>query len=1101
MNKFLRQVLIIILLFDSSLCHYIYSQNMVKVDEILSPPEFQNFGFAFGESIAVENDFLVVGQPGDNYSSEFINAGTAFLYQKDGDSWKEIAQLKASDAQDFNSFGSSVAMSGDNIVIGSTTKVYVFSKPQDGWESTSYETAVLTVEESDNLKLSLAIKNDVIVVGNVNKTSVSVFTMPTAGWKSTKESFKLSTSYNPPYYALGARVSIANNTIVVSSEYEFNEQSFSRGAVYVYSKPAAGWKNMIETARLKSGALNNTEYFGKSLSIYNENIVVGAYSYGEKKEVKAYIFTKPTDGWRDTVETAAFSNNDTLINYNTDVTLSEDYLAISNYRSGLIYVYKKSKTGNWISTNIPLGKISIDTQVNYSKHKITLSGNTLIAGIPNNSGGSYLSGSVHTYELPTGEWEDVDYEKERLNAPTTLAYHDNLFGRSIAVDGNYAVVGVPKGGRFRDGIAYVYYFNGTKWEQKAQLKPSQYIKNLDFGVSVDISGDDIVIGSLQQTYVFTKPETGWQNTTEQAQLHSTLENTHIYNQSIVKIEKDVILVSAPYANEPNDTLAFIYIKPEKGWETAIETSVLKCSKPSKQYYNLITSYYNIPNWHSSFIDMSENMIAIGVRSDSLKGSVYAYEKPETGWGQNMYETAEFLSIDTNVTTFGEAVAVNENEIAVTKYFKTSDTTNNEVYIYSTSDQDWSKNTTPSAILELTHHVNSISLSHNKLAIGCSSNNAAISPGSIVYLYHKPTTGWNSSQNEDVKLKPSNSSNYNGFGRSISLSGRHLIVNELPYNVTIPFTPLITHERASVHFYYENTPPTCTNVSIDGNLMVSNTIVGKYVYDDIDGDTESSSIYRWYRSDDAIGTNKIFITEQSVANYKLSHEDAGKFISLQVTPHDGFEEGLPVESALVGPVIYGPTIKVASINRHYPSEMNVDEDSVVFSVFFDRNVIDVSKSDFKLSGEGVGNAVMKEVILISPTIYHVVVTGISTLFTGELNLDIKETNQIKEPFYFGSSLVSTTPQDEEYYIVNVLSSIQDNVAHEISISPNPFENQINITTGEGIEIENIQVLDLVGKTVYEGTHTTQLLSSNLPKGTYIVKVMTNKGIVTQNIIKQ
>jgi hypothetical protein len=89
------------------------------------------------------------------------------------------------------------------------------------------------------------------------------------------------------------------------------------------------------------------------------------------------------------------------------------------------------------------------------------------------------------------------------------AESNDYMGFSVAIDGDTVVVGAPdenssatgvNGNQadntcFRSGAAYVFVRSGTTWTQQAYLKASNTGSIDDFGVSVAISGDTIIVGA------------------------------------------------------------------------------------------------------------------------------------------------------------------------------------------------------------------------------------------------------------------------------------------------------------------------------------------------------------------------------------------------------------------------------------------------------------------------------------------------------------------------------------------------------------------------------------------------------------------------------
>ena len=87
----------------------------------------------------------------------------------------------------------------------------------------------------------------------------------------------------------------------------------------------------------------------------------------------------------------------------------------------------------------------------------------------------------------------------------------DLFGSSISIDGDTAVVGATgdddKG--IQSGSAYVFVRSGTTWSQQAKLTPGDGAAGDQFGISVGISGETVVIGALEKAYAFVRDGTTW----------------------------------------------------------------------------------------------------------------------------------------------------------------------------------------------------------------------------------------------------------------------------------------------------------------------------------------------------------------------------------------------------------------------------------------------------------------------------------------------------------------------------------------------------------------------------------------------------------------
>jgi len=74
---------------------------------------------------------------------------------------------------------------------------------------------------------------------------------------------------------------------------------------------------------------------------------------------------------------------------------------------------------------------------------------------------------------------------------------DDYFGRSVSIDGDYAIVGarLDDDNGEHSGSAYVFTRSGTDWTEQAKLLPSDGAYWDDFGYSVSIDGDYAIIGA------------------------------------------------------------------------------------------------------------------------------------------------------------------------------------------------------------------------------------------------------------------------------------------------------------------------------------------------------------------------------------------------------------------------------------------------------------------------------------------------------------------------------------------------------------------------------------------------------------------------------
>src|SRR5439155_3437058 len=149
---------------------------------------------------------------------------------------------------------------------------------------------------------SIAVSGNTVVVGafdaNIEQYgTVYVYVKPATGWTDMTEIAKLTSSDNGEGF--GTSVAISGNTVVVgaANTSNFNAPAAGPGAAYVFVKPAGGWTDMTESAKLTASDGQPGDAFGDSVSISANTIAVGAFfaadTSGDSFAGKSYVFVRP----------------------------------------------------------------------------------------------------------------------------------------------------------------------------------------------------------------------------------------------------------------------------------------------------------------------------------------------------------------------------------------------------------------------------------------------------------------------------------------------------------------------------------------------------------------------------------------------------------------------------------------------------------------------------------------------------------------------------------------------------------------------------------------------------------------------------------------
>ena len=154
---------------------------------------------------------------------------------------------------------------------------------------------------------------------------------------------------------------------------------------------------------------------------------------------------------------------------------------------------------------------------------VAIDGDTMVVGANRDDDKSANSGSAYVFVRSGSTWT----QQQKLTASD--GYLDDNFGNSVAISGDTIVVGAERQGYNELGAAYVFVRSGTTWTQQQKLAPTLGF-NPRFGRSVSIDGDNIAVGMphdihgnpptfFGSAYVFVRGGATW---TQQQKITSSL---------------------------------------------------------------------------------------------------------------------------------------------------------------------------------------------------------------------------------------------------------------------------------------------------------------------------------------------------------------------------------------------------------------------------------------------------------------------------------------------------------------------------------------------------------------------------------------------------
>lgn len=231
---------------------WVQSQKIIASDrsaDITDPDgTTEDLSDQFGQAVAIDNNYLIVGAHQNDYATEgtspLSQAGAAYVFERIDEVWVEVDKLVSSDRALNDKFGFTVAINGNNAVVGAPFE-----------DDNNVGTETLT-----------------------NAGSAYLFTRSGGSWVETQ---KISASDRAIGDRFGWDVAVHNDQIVIgASEANTDEDGAAAltdaGALYVFNYSVDGdtWN---ETSKIDASDRKAGDLFGSSVAIYENWILAGSY--------------------------------------------------------------------------------------------------------------------------------------------------------------------------------------------------------------------------------------------------------------------------------------------------------------------------------------------------------------------------------------------------------------------------------------------------------------------------------------------------------------------------------------------------------------------------------------------------------------------------------------------------------------------------------------------------------------------------------------------------------------------------------------------------------------------------------------------------------
>jgi hypothetical protein len=393
--------------------------------------------------VAINGVDMLVGDPDYGQPMEF--AGNLYFYTLSGDDWIQQGSLQpplvvAGDADPEDHFGGTIALVNDQLLIGAPPAI-------------------------DRV---------------LNKGAVYVYQNTGENWsvvsRLRKDDVPFFTQCSECFDGFGSILAVDGETALIRSSY----YSTNYNSLYVYKRVGGSWQNASPLPPF-------TEEVWYISSVAFRGNTAAILTHGAESII--HIFSYVNDGWQ-LVTTFSVDKWNALrfdLIVLDESTLLAPYTASPNI--GGVKVFRRSGS-TWVED----ASFQLTLAPNESFYSAAIQGDTAFIGI---EGSDTSASRVLVYKRTASGWELA----QTLVSQTPTV--DTIFGISIAVEGNLAVIG--EAGPFYGwddvvvdtppGKAYIYQYSGTEWVLQQMLEAPGNGKGNYFGAAIQLNDDILAIGA------------------------------------------------------------------------------------------------------------------------------------------------------------------------------------------------------------------------------------------------------------------------------------------------------------------------------------------------------------------------------------------------------------------------------------------------------------------------------------------------------------------------------------------------------------------------------------------------------------------------------
>jgi hypothetical protein len=519
---------------------------------------------------------------------------------------------------------------------------------------------------------------DYVYVGGGNNTTLRLMRFDSSG--SSLGSSSISGSF--PYIIRVSQHPSSNTFFILADDQkiDFVESSSSESSE-LYSEPSSSSSEGFS----ESSSDSSPSSFGFSSDSSPSS---GSSSSSEKfsESSSSEQFSEPSsssssflDDCDETKVTASDGGGSDL--FGGSVSIDGNYAVVGavgedsgGSNSGAAYIYRRTDTNAWADeTKI----VASDAAAGDLFGTVDIDGDYVIVGAKHESTGLDIFGAAYIFRR-TGlnTWD----------SGTKIVASDredgDLFGTSVSISGNYAIVGAngEDAGGSGAGAAYIFRRTDTNtWDSGTKIVASDAAAGDNFGVSVSIDGDYAIVGAKDESsaqgaaYIFRR--TGTNAWADQTKITATDgEASDLFGIS-VSIDGDYVAIGASLDDDNGSQAGAAYVYRRTGTNAWADQTKITASDGA------------IGDTFGESISIKDDYVVVGAENEGSfnEGAAYIFRRTDTNtWNEELkLETSDRDNSD----KFGTSVSVDESYIVVGSPGDNSDTGASHMFFCEDMDSE------------------------------------------------------------------------------------------------------------------------------------------------------------------------------------------------------------------------------------------------------------------------------------------------------------------------------------------------------------------------------------------------------------------------------